>query len=76
MVIYLHKYRKMRTARIRAPEPARVELQCVNWIPVRGMGTAFPYCEPRQLSPDLPEEFAQVDIDEFVGRIYGLATQI
>lgn len=76
MVIYLHKYRKMRTARIRELEPACAELRCVNWVPVRGMATAFPYREPRQLSPELPEDFAKVDIDEFVDRVYGLATQI
>lgn len=76
MVIYLEPYRKRRAARISELAPARAERQCGNSIPVPGRVTARRSREPRQPSPDLPDDFAAVDIDEFLDRVYGLATQI
>jgi hypothetical protein len=77
MVIDLDQYRKAKKAQ--ATVTVRrydEELRCVNWTPGGAISATFCYRHPSQISPHLPDDLASVDIDAFVDRIYGLASQI
>lgn len=77
MVIYLDQYRRARQASAAAvARRCDEELMCVNWNPVRGISAIFCYRHPHQLSPQLPDDLAAIDVDAFVDRVYGLASQI
>ena len=76
MLIYLDDYR-----RAKAPQPASYgrydeELLCVNWNPAVSVVALSTYQTPRELSPELPEDFRAVDMEAFMSRVYALATQI
>jgi hypothetical protein len=77
MVIDLDQYRKARQAKAAAvTRRYDEELMCVNWAPGRAMSAIFCYRPPHQLSPHLPDDLAAIDVDAFIDRVYGLASQI
>jgi hypothetical protein len=74
MLIYLNEYRKAKAAKV----PARridEELLCVNWNPAFGVVALTTYQTPREQSPHLPENLADVE-PSMMDRIYALASQI
>ena len=74
MLIYLDEYRKAKAVKL----PARrndEELLCVNWNPAFGVVALTCYQTPRELSPHLPDNLADVE-PAMMDRIYALASQI
>lgn len=80
MVIYMDQYRKAKAANIAANVAmARCyeeEKLCVNWNPAIGVIAMSFYQNMNELSPQLPEDFSEVDIDALLERVSALATQI
>lgn len=78
MVIYLDQYLKAKKTARATVQRRRDEEQpmCVNWSPAGPLSAAFCYRHPHELSPLLPDDLASIDVDAFVDRIYGLASQI
>jgi len=85
VVIYMDKYRKARVARLmRLERVAKLrglwreeELLCVNWNPAFGAIALSCYQTPQELSPQLPEESAQLHLlPAFMPRVSALASQI
>jgi hypothetical protein len=77
MVIDLDQYRKAK--KLQAAVSVRrydEELRCVNWTPGGAMSAIFCYRQPGQISPHLPDDLAAIDVDAFIDRISGLASQI
>lgn len=74
MVIYMDDYRKAQTAKL-AVHYREEELLCVNWNPAFGAIALSCYQTPQELSPQLPEDHAEVT-PEFIHRVYALASQI
>lgn len=74
MVLYMDEYRKAKQAA--SAIRCETELKCVNWTPVAGLSAMFCYQCPHEVSPNLPDDFASVDIDAFASRVYALASQI
>jgi len=74
MVIYLDDYRKAQTAKL-AVHCREEELLCVNWNPAFGAIALSCYQTPQELSPQLPDDHAEVT-PEFLNRAYALASQI
>jgi hypothetical protein len=77
MLVYLDDYRKAKTAKP-ADGYGRYdeELLCVNWNPAVSVVALSCYQTAQELSPALPEDFAAVDLDAFMTRVYALASQI
>jgi len=76
MIFYMDDYRKVSTLETARQFDVEEEQMCVNWNPaVRRLALSC-YQRPHELSPQLPADLATVDIDSFLNRIYGLATQI
>ncbi len=74
MVIYLNDYRKAQAAKL----PVRYreeELLCVNWNPAFGAIALSCYQTPQELSPQLPDERAEMK-PGFMNRVSALASQI
>lgn len=78
MVIYLDQYRRAKQTKgiIEAARRRDEELMCVNWSPGRGISAIFCYRHPRELSPQLPDDLALIDVDAFLDRVHGLASQV
>lgn len=76
MVIYLDEYRKAKAMKVVASPRYDEEVLCVNWNPAIGVIAMSCYQKPSELSPQLPEDFSNVDVDAFLARVYALATQI
>ena len=76
MVIYLDQYRQPNVAQAVATHCYDQEKLCVNWNPAIGVIDMSFYQNPNELSPQLPEDFAKVDVEVFQDRVYALATQI
>jgi len=76
MVIYMDDYRKAKA--VKCPEHSRYdeELLCVNWNPAIGVIAMSCYQTEQELSPQLPDDFASVDVKSFLERVYALATQV
>ena len=74
MVICMDDYRKARAVKL--PGNCRdEELLCVNWNPAFGVVALTTYQTPREQSPQLPENLADVE-PSMMDRIYALASQI
>jgi len=74
MLIYLDEYRNARAAKL--PGLRRdEELLCVNWNPAFGVIALSCYQTAQELSPELPDERAEVQ-PAFMNRVYALASQI
>ena len=76
MVIYLDQYRKNKAANVIAPRRYDQEKLCVNGNPVVGVIAMSSHQNLHDLSPELPEDFTQVDVEALLGRVYALASQI
>lgn len=77
MVIDFESYRKARAARsLDAGACEDAELLCVNWNPAVRRVALCAFQRPRELSPELPEDFSRIDVPAFMDRVYALATQI
>ncbi|MBI2297211.1 MAG: hypothetical protein HYU76_14520 [Betaproteobacteria bacterium] len=77
MVIYMDEYRNAKAAK-RTAELRRYdeELLCVNWNPAIGVIAMSCYQTEQELSPDLPEDFSNIDVAAFLDRVYALASQV
>ena len=75
MVINLNDYRKAKAAKVAAPR-REVELLCVNWNPAYAVVALTSYQTPQELSPQLPDEFENIDMTAFMSRLRALASQI
>jgi hypothetical protein len=80
MVIDLEQYRRARKSKagaaIAVARRYEEERMCVNWTPTRGISATFGYRDPRLLSPQLPDNLSAQDVEDFIDRAYGLASQI
>ena len=80
MVIDLEQYRRARsrnaTRAVTAKARCEEERMCVNWRPSRGIAAVFCYRDPHLMSPQLPDDFAAVDVEDYLDRLYTLASQI
>lgn len=76
MVIYMDQYREAKAAKLAAMHCCDQEKLCVNWnsaVSVIGMSSGR---DPKELSPQFPEDFSKVDVPAFRNRVYALASQI
>ncbi len=76
MIFYMDDYRKVGKPEIAAQFDVEQERLCVNWHPAVRTLELSCYQSPQELSPQLPADLATVDVDSFLDRVYGLATQI
>lgn len=78
MVIYMDKYRKSKaTHRVTLRRYSdEAEALCVNWNPAIGVIAMSCYLNSNELSPQLPEDFSNVNVTEFLDRVYALSSQI
>lgn len=76
MVIYMDDYRKAKAVRVSEHRRYDEELLCVNWNPAIGVMAMSCYQTTQELSPQLPENFSDVDVKAFLDRVYALASQI
>ena len=78
VVIDLEQYRRLKRSRVASVLALRCEEErmCVNWTPSRGMAALFCYRDPRSMSPQLPDDFAGLDVEDFIDRLYALASQV
>ncbi|MGW8206912.1 MAG: hypothetical protein ACWGMY_08140 [Hyphomicrobiaceae bacterium] len=77
MIIVLDDYRNTKAAR--RPEPALrrdEEPLCANWNPAVRLIAMSCFQTEEELSPQLPEDFSEIDAGIFLDRIYALASQI
>ena len=75
MVINFNDYRKAKAAK--APASRRDdELLCVNWSPAYAVVALSCYQTPQEMSPQLPDEFEDIDMTAFMGRLRALSSQI
>jgi hypothetical protein len=51
-------------------------LLCVNWSPAYAVVALTSYQTPQELSPQLPDEFEDIDMTAFMGRLRALSSQI
>lgn len=76
MVIYMSQYRKAKATSVAMRDRRHGVLQCIGGSPVAAM-SATPCCQhSHELSPRLPDDLASIDIEAFLDRVYGLASQI
>ena len=75
MVINMNDYRKAKAVKVAASRRDG-ELLCVNWSPAYAVVALSSYQTPQELSPQLPDEFENIDMTAFMGRLRALASQI
>ena len=73
MVIYLDQYRNVTATVPRTPRYGE-DIMNASWNPELAAvaAAATPYVQV----PELPEDLSLIDVDEFMGRIYALASQV
>ena len=76
MVIYMDDYRKAKEANVDDRARYDEELLCVNWNPAIRVIAMSCYQTTEELSPQLPEDFSNLDAEAFLQRVYALATQV
>ncbi len=76
MVININDYRKAKAAKAPASARRDEELLCVNWSPAYAVVALTSYQTPQELSPQLPDEFEDIDMTAFMGRLRALSSQI
>jgi len=76
MVIQLNQYRTELAKIVSQPDLFGDELLCANWHPPVGVIIATAFQPAPITSPELPEDFSETDVDEFLARVYGFATLI
>ena len=75
MLMDLDSYRKAKAAKF-VEVDCDVDQLCVNGNAAVRLVALSCYQRPRELSPELPEDFSTVDVPGFMDRVYALATQI
>ena len=75
MLINLDEYRKAKAAVKQAVPSRDEELLCVNWNRAFGVVALTCFQSPRDLSPHLPDNLADIE-PAMLDRIYALASQI
>ena len=75
MVINLNDYRKAKAEKVTASRRDG-ELLCVNWNPAYAVVALTSYQTPQELSPQLPDEFENIDMTAFMSRLRALSSQI
>jgi len=76
MVIYMDDYRKAKAAKPAGHRRYDEDLLCVNWNPAVGLVALSCYQTEQEHSPQLPEDFSNIDVAAFLDRVYALASQI
>jgi len=77
MIIVLDDYRNAKAARrLEKAERYDEELLCVNWNPAVQLVAMSCFQTEQELSPQLPEDWSNIDAGVFLDRIYALASQI
>jgi len=76
MVIYMDQYRKAKATSVAMRHRRDEERMCVNSSPAVAMLATFCCRHPHAFSPQLPDDLASIDIEAFLDRVYGLASQI
>jgi hypothetical protein len=76
MIIYMDDYRKAQDLNVTKHGRYDEELLCVNWNPSLRALAASCYQTTEELSPQLPEDFSNIDAQAFLDRVYALATQV
>ncbi len=73
MVIYLDQYRNVTATVPRTPRYGD-DIMNASWTPeLAAVAAAIP---PQAQTPELPEDLSLINVDEFMSRIYSLASQI
>lgn len=75
MIIYIDEYRQSRAARAAAAD-RDARLACAGGRPAVARAIAFCCPHAHELSPELPDHLASIDVEAFIDRVYGLASQI
>lgn len=76
MVIYMDQYRKAKATSVAMRHRRDEELMCVNSSPAVALSATFCCRHPHAFSPQLPDDLTDIDVEAFVDRVYGLASQI
>jgi len=76
MVIYMDDYRKAQDMNVTRHGRYDEELLCVNWNPALRVLAMSCHQTTEELSPQLPENFSNIDAEAFLDRVYALATQV
>jgi hypothetical protein len=79
MVININDYRKAKAAKATSTTASARrdgELLCVNWSPAYAVVALTSYQTPQELSPQLPDEFEDIDMTAFMSRLRALSSQI
>ena len=76
MVIYMDQYRKAKATSVAMRQRREEELMCVHRSPAVAMSATFCCRHAHAFSPQLPDDLASIDIEAFLDRVYGLASQI
>lgn len=75
MLIYLDEYRKARAKRAALQDRQGEVQEYIDAGAIATVSAIFCFRHPRELSPELPEDLGSVDLDQFLDRIYALASQ-
>lgn len=76
MIIYMDDYRKAEDQlQARKPHPAEERLYA-NGVPQLQLAPINAYRTRREPPPDLPKDFEEVDVREFIEQVSALAAQI
>ncbi|MGH8617861.1 MAG: hypothetical protein ACREUW_09225 [Burkholderiales bacterium] len=73
MVIYLDQYRNVTATAPRTPRYGE-DIMNASWTPELDAVAAA--MNPQVHAPELPEDLSLIDVDEFMGRIYALASHV
>jgi hypothetical protein len=77
MVVYLNDYKTARSSVAATADRYDEELLCANWNPALGAVLSLTTCPTTsEPSPILPETFTDAGAEEFLRRVYALASQI
>jgi hypothetical protein len=76
MVIYMDEYRMAKAAPVSVLKNGTYgdEIMHASWNPA--VVYMFSNVAQRAIGPELPVDLTTVDVDEFLGKVYALATQI
>ena len=79
MVINMKEFRTAKAAKASTATPSARrdgDLLCVNWSPAYAVVALSCYQTPQEMSPQLPDEFEDIDMTAFMGRLRALSSQI
>lgn len=79
MIINMNDFRKAKAAKSTSTSASAQrdsELLCVNWSPAYAVVALSCYQTPQELSPQLPDEFDNIDMTAFMARLRALSSQI